>query len=134
MVEAMIAMLLVTMLSGGLYACGIFVKKLTVYNGLAIQACGLAVEKLEEVVSSGVSDIVINAPFSNQTLVVRGDREITRSVEVLGYDEFGSKLSNLGGSVYIEVHVYTKFVSPLNEAIVTNTLSTLVRRESSNRT
>lgn len=127
LVEAVIATALLALVAGGLYAGGIMSRKLAVYNGLSVEAKGLAVEKLEEIVSGGVQDIVVLAPYGAQTNVVRQGREIVRTIDVVGHDAYGGVDSNLAGSAYVELHVHSTFTSPISGRSVTNSLTTIVR-------
>lgn len=127
LVESMIAIALVTMLAGGLYATGVLVRKLALHNELSGEAKGYAILDLEEVsalemngIVSGVSDV----PYSCRT---KTGNSIIVTRTILGHDADWTTRSNLTGSAFLEVHSAASFISPLTRKACTCYASTIVR-------
>jgi len=124
--EAMIASAIVALTTGGLFAAGIMLMKMSAYNRLSIEAQGWALSRIEEITGQGFDNIILQAPYPVQTNYVRNKYSVVHEVEIIGHAADKSVVSNLADSVYLEIHVDAHFISPFNWITNTVTLSTLV--------
>jgi len=135
LVEICITMALLTLLAAGIYGTTIMIRRIIVHNAMRLQACSLAVQRAEELTSMNMNEIIANVPFPQLVNNVRSgkitagnqERQIYRTVDVVGLDGPGTVRSNLVGSAYLEMHVHAAFASPVTGNMVTSTVSTLIR-------
>lgn len=126
LIEVMIASVMLALVSGGLYACGIQAYKMSRLNLLSTQARGLGVQKIEELVGGGFETIALQAPYEVQTNFIQDAYQVVRSVEISGHNADGSPVSNLAHSAYLEVHVHIEYNEPRSGRLLTDTYSTIV--------
>jgi hypothetical protein len=134
LVEVCIGLAMLTLMTAGIYASGILVRRMVVLNSMHVQARALALEKLEEVSALTVEEILAADPFPSQEFHVRAaritqpgqEREIVRTVDVVAHEASGTPSTNIWNNAYLEVHVYAAFDSPVTGRAATNTVSTVV--------
>jgi Tfp pilus assembly protein PilV len=127
LVEVVIAMALITMVIGGLYAVGLKSIRFTEHNRLATEARGMAKERLEDIIAVGMANLAnTSCTLTNRStnLTSRGD-VVVRQPRVAWHAADGS-VTNLSAAVYAEAHVDVSFRSQLSIGIVTDTYSSIV--------
>ena len=120
------AIMLLLVLSAGIFGAGIMVLRVTNFNRVSIEARALGVEKLEEVSARPIADIAMAVPFSPQTNYLQRGEAVVRTVNVTGHTAVLGVETNLKMSAYMEIGVNVSFVSPITRVPVTNTFVTLV--------
>ena len=123
LVEVMVAMALLSGICAGLYRVGWQARRYAEYARLANEARGLAKEKLEELVSHDLTELRASPSWWNaDSNSSHTGASVVRQAHVVWHDPpYGI------GASYAEIHVDVAFRSPLWNAIMTNTFSTLVQ-------
>ena len=126
LIEVVIAMGLLAVVIAGLYACGLTVMKMRLYNSISSESRALGIQKLEEVAANGFDNIIQQVPFNPQTNYLADKYPVVRQVEVTGHTT-NRMVTNLADSAYLEVHVHVAYYSPLSGRAITDCYSTIVR-------
>ena len=127
LMEAVVAVSLVTLVSLGLFSGGLMILKMTHHNRVAFEARTLGIQLLEEMSANTVTDLATLMPFSQRTNQLQYGESVLRSVDVIGHDASRAVIPDIADAEYAEVHVNVEFFSPLTKSFTTNTFSAIVR-------
>jgi len=129
LVEVCIAMALVALLCGGLYAVGLKARQFAEHNRLATEARSLAKERLEEMVSYGAANLakptctLANSDTNHSSL----GYDIVRQPVIVWHAADGSVVGSTN-AVYAEARVNVTYTSPLIKRQRTDSFSMLVEK------
>jgi hypothetical protein len=123
----MIAILFASALCLGLYQVGWQARRYAEYARLATEARAYAKEKLEEISSYPVEDLMASTYWwRTETNYSAIGAPIVRQPRVVWHKADGAT-ANLTNAVYAEVHVDVIFRSQLWQALVTNSFPMIVK-------
>ncbi len=128
LVEVVIALALVTLMCGGLFAVGLRAQRFGEHNRSETEAASMARERLEEMVAMGRENLALQTCSLRNTVTnsaVMG-KTVVRVPRLLWHAGDGS-VTNASDSVYAEAHVDVTYYSPLYDQTVTKTYSTLIK-------
>ena len=129
LVEVVIAMGLLAVVIAGLYACGLTVMKMRLYNSITSESRDLGIQKLEEVAAVGFDNIVKTNPATKTETNLLADKyPVVRQVDFTGHTKNRTVEPILTNSAYLEVHVLVSYYSPFSGRAVTDSYSTIVRK------
>ena len=129
LIEVVIAMGLLAVVIAGLYACGLTVMKMRLYNSITSESRALGIQKLEEVAAVGFDNIVKTNPATKTETNYLADKYlVVRQVEVTGHTTNRTVEPILTNSAYLEVHALVSYYSPFSCRAVTDSYSTIVRK------
>lgn len=130
LVEVCVTMALTILMTLGLYAVGLQARKFAEHNRLATEARSLAKERLEEMVSVGMANLVkptcmLIAADTNESSL---GYVLVREPRIVWHTADGSvcAISSAVYAAYAELHVDVTYNSPLKGQL-TDTYSTIVQ-------
>ncbi len=129
LVEVMIAMFLLAIVAGGLYAVGIKSRQLAEQNRLATEARALAKERLEEIIALGFEGLTrptCTLWHTDTNYSAQGHR-IVRQPTAIWHAADGSIASPTNAS-YVEAHVAVRYLLPLTSKQQVDSYSTIVHQ------
>ncbi len=128
LVETAIAMALVTVMSGGLFAVGIKAQRYGEHNRVETEAASLAKERLEDMVAMGLQNLVKPTCSYRNTVTNQSTQGLTFvRVPRLAWHAADGSVTNAEGAAYAEAHVDITYPSPLYGCTITDTYSTLIK-------
>lgn len=127
MVEVSIAMALVVLMSAGLYAMGMQVRRSANRNRLATEARAFAKERLEEIVATGLENLAKpNVPLLEASQLTSATHYvITQTPRVVWHAADGSTVAAADAD-YAEVYVDVSYRSQHTSRTVTDTYAILI--------
>jgi hypothetical protein len=128
-IEVVIAMVLVTLLCGGLFAAGEKAVQFAEHNRLASEARSLAKERMEEMIAYGMTELAkptCTIPNSDTNFSSLGF-DIVRQPRLVWHAADGSVVGSTN-AVYVEAHVDVTYRSPLLKRTMTNSFSMIIEK------
>lgn len=128
LVEVVIALALATLLCGGLYAIGLRTIRYAAHSRLATEARGMAKERIEDIISVGLTSLVNpSCTLRRTTTNTTGQGStVVRSARCVWHAADGGVVTNSGAAAYAEVHVDITYRSQLSDRAITDTFSCIV--------
>ena len=129
LIEVCIAMILVLLLCGGLYAAGLKVVQFAEHNRLATEARALAKERMEEMIAYGASELAkptCTVPNSDTNLSSLGYSIVRRPV-LVWHAADGTVVASTN-ALYVEAHVDVTYRSPLIKRDMTDSFSMIIEK------
>jgi len=119
LVEVMIAVCLIALVCGGLYALNIKTMRFGEHNRLATEARSLAKERLEEIISVGALNLAkptCTLLNTDTNLSSRG-YPIIRQPQIIWHAADGSVVASTNAA-YAEIHMNVNYRSPLTKTLI----------------
>ncbi len=128
LVEVVIALALATLLCGGLYAVVLRTIRYSAHSRLATEARGIAKERIEDIISVGLTNLVNpSCTLLKTTTNTTGQGHIVvRSPRLVWHTADGGATTNSASAAYAEVHVDITYRSQLSDRALTDTFSGIV--------
>jgi len=120
--EVMVSMTLVAMLAGGLMMMGMRARALVEHNRLVTEARSLAKERVEEMLSLGVGELLKpSCTVTNQDVMLSSQgHQIFRRPIIIWHAADFSIVTDPDDAAYLEAHVHVSFMSPNNHKMYTD--------------
>jgi len=126
LVEVCIAMALVALACGGLYAVGIKSRQFAEHNRTAMESRSLAKERLEEMIALGAEKLAGSITRTDTNFTSMGD-EVVRQPRLVWHKADGTVGASTNAA-YVEAHVDVTYRSPLTKAPVTDSYSMIIEK------
>lgn len=128
LVEVVIAMALTALLCGGLYTLGLKARRFAEHNRIATEARTLGKERLEEIISVGLENLLKPSCLlmNTDTNISSLGYPIIRMAQV-SWHAADRTVVSVTNSVYAEFHQQVSYYSPLLNKQITDTYSSIIQ-------
>jgi Tfp pilus assembly protein PilV len=129
LVEVVIAMCLISLVCGGLYALNIKTMRFGEHNRLATEARSLAKERLEELISVGALNLAKPSctMLNTDTNLSSRGYPIIRQPQIIWHAADGSVVASTNAA-YAEIHMNVNYRSPLTKSLLVDSYPMILQK------